>query len=525
MDKGFGKYSEDSEDSSNKSNTFLNKKLIEKAFLAQRKNNLEEAKSIYQKLYELNIKNQLIYFNYGLLLEKTNNYEKANEVYLKAINNFPNDPNFYNKLALIWKKQGNYKQAEKFFFKTIAIDRNFENGHINLANLYVDLKNHKKAEEIYRQVLKINSNSELGTLNLGNLLVDKGELKEAKEFFLKTIKINPRSANAFFSLSKFKEIQNNDSFKKILFSDDLLKNQSELAKTNIFFARSNINHLEKNFNDSKKNLILANTIKQKIFKSDSDNRINFTNYVYEKYSKNELNTDNYLQKKNYIFIVGMPRSGSTLVESIISQNNDVFDLGETEALPYSYQKWLQNQKKESLIDIYNKKIKVDLIVAQNITDKNLANYSLVPVILNQIKNSRIIHCYRNPLDNILSIYRANFTGGYSYSSSLIDASKVLLNSQKIMHIYKKLFPKFIYPVNYDSLVNNPESEIKKLIRWLNFEWDKKYLSPHLNRRSVYTTSKIQVRSPINNKSLSGWKNYKDLLHPVIDFFKKYDVDF
>ena len=202
-------------------------------------------------------------------------------------------------------------------------------------------------------------------------MVDKGELEEAKKFFLKTIKINPRSANAFFSLSKFKEIKNNDSFKKNLFSDDLLKNQNELAKTNIFFARSNINHLEKNFNDSKKNLVLANTIKQKIFKSDSEKRINFTNAVFEKYSKNKINTDNYLQKKNYFFIVGMPRSGSTLVESIISQNNDVFDLGETEALPYSYKKWLQNQKKESLIDIYNKKIKIDLIDAQIITDKNL----------------------------------------------------------------------------------------------------------------------------------------------------------
>ena len=144
-----------------------------------------------------------------------------------------------------------------------------------------------------------------------------------------------------------------------------------------------------------KKLVLANTIKQKILK-DADKRINFTNYVREKYSKNESNTHKYLQKKNYFFIVGMPRSGSTLVESIISQNNDVFDLGETEALPYSYKIWLQNQKKESLIDIYNKKINVDLIDTQNITDKNLANYSLVFLILNQIKNSRIIHC-RNPL--------------------------------------------------------------------------------------------------------------------------------
>ncbi len=74
-------------------------------------------------------------------------------------------------------------------------------------------------------------------------------------------------------------------------------------------------------------------------------------------------------------------------------------------------------------------------------------------------------------------------------------------------------------------MGNPISEIKSLIEWLNFEWDEKYLSPHLNKRNVNTTSKIQVRYPINKKSLAGWKNYKDLLKPVIEFLKENDIDF
>jgi len=522
MNKGFGK---DNLNNSDKSKKYFYRKLMEKAFLAQKNRNLEEAESIYKELFNLNIKNPILYFNYGYLLETTKNYKKANEIYLKAINDFPNDPNFHNKLALLRKNQGKYKEAEKLFIKTIEIDKSFENGYINLGNLYVDLKNIEKAEKIYRQVLRINSNSELGCLNLGTILVDKGELEEAKELFLKTININPQSANAFFSLSKFKDIKKNESFKKNLFSDDLLKNQNELAKTNIFFARSNINHFEKKFDESKNNLILANTLKLKIFKSDAEKRINYTNHVKEKNSINDLNNDSCLQKKNYLFIVGMPRSGSTLVESIVSHNNDVHDLGETEALPYAYKNWLHKQRKESLLELYNKEINANFIENKYITDKNLSNYSLVPIILEQIKSSKIIHCYRNPLDNILSIYRANFMGGYSYSSSLIDTSKVLLNEQKTMGIYKNLYPKKIYSVNYDSLVSNPESEIKKLIEWLNFKWDEKYLSPHLNKRSVKTTSKIQVRFPINKKSLSGWKNYRDLLYPVIDFFKKHDFDF
>tara|TARA_B100001989_G_C24524003_1_gene457548 strand:- start:126 stop:1700 length:1575 start_codon:yes stop_codon:yes gene_type:complete len=522
MTKGFGKESLDKTDKLK--NIFYNK-LIKEAFIAQKNKDFEKAENIYQELIRLKVKKNIVYFNYGLLLETIKNIKKAKEIYFKALDYFPNDPNFYNKLALLNRNQGNYQEAEKLFLKAIEIDKSFENGYVNLANLYILLKKNKNAEKIYRKVITINPNSELGNLNLGTMLMDKGELKEAEELFIKTIKVNNKCANAFFSLSKFKEIHNNKSFKKVLFNDDLLTNQNELGKVNIFFARSNIYHLEKKYNESKKNLILANTIKSKIYKSDAEKRIRFTDYIYHQHSEIDLNNESLLQRKNYFFIVGMPRSGSTLVESIISLNENVFDLGETEALPFSYREWVQNQRKKSLLEIYNKQINVNLIDNQSITDKNLSNYSLVPVILDQIKGSKIIHCYRNPLDNVLSIYKANFLSGYSYSSSLIEISKVLINMQEIMHKYKKLFPKYIYSVNYDSLVGNPESEIQKLIKWLNFKWDKKYLCPHLNKRSVKTTSKIQVRYPINNKSLSGWKNYKDLLNPVNDFFEKHNFDF
>ena len=94
-----------------------------------------------------------------------------------------------------------------------------------------------------------------------------------------------------------------------------------------------------------------------------------------------------------------------------------------------------------------------------------------------------------------------------------------------MHNYKNLFPNQIFSINYDYLVSNPKREIRNLIKWLNFEWDEKYLSPHLNLRKVSTTSQVQVRSPINSKSLSGWKNYEDLLKPVIDFFEKEDFEY
>ena len=114
------------------------------------------------------------------------------------------------------------------------------------------------------------------------------------------------------------------------------------------------------------------------------------------------------------------------------------------------------------------------------SNKWLYNYQYAGIIAKEILNSKIIHCFRNPLDNILSIYRANFDKGNYYSASLIDSTKVYLDQEKIIKIYKDQFRQKIYDLNYDLLVTNPDKEIKSLINWLGWEWNDSYLSPHLN---------------------------------------------
>ncbi len=517
MRRGFG---ENINKKSSKSNEILYKKLIEKAIFAQKSNKISEAEVIYKELFRLKVIEPTLYFYYGLLLESQKKINEAINVYLAAIDYFPKDPNFYNKLALLKKLKGKYEESKNLFLKSISLDSNFEFGYINLANLHLFLGENKNAEKLYRKVLTKNPKSPLGNLNLGILLMDQGQLEEAEKLFLKTIKINPKSANAFFLLSKFKNINHNYSFKKELLKNELLIGQDEIGKVNIFFARSNIYHLDKKYLESSKNLIMANSIKLKLKKSDLEKRINLPNFIFQKYSHLIDIPDNNSEQKNYIFIVGMPRSGSTLIESIISLNDNVFDLGESEGIPRSFNKWIQNNNKISLFDLYEKEINAYKISYKHVTDKNLSNYAYIPLILSEFKGARIIHSFRNPLDNILSIYRANFTNGYSYSSSLADTAKVLVNERNLMSNYKNIYPNHIFSLNYDYLVENPEYQIRKLINWLNFEWDEKYLSPHLNMRKVSTTSKVQVRSPINRKSLKGWQNYEELLTPIIDFFSK-----
>ena len=214
----------------------------------------------------------------------------------------------------------------------------------------------------------------------------------------------------------------------------------------------------------------------------------------------------------------MPRCGSTLLESILSLNPEVKDLGEVTFLEESLQ---QTDDLPEVKNFYKEKVKLINSGKKIFTDKNLFNFLYCPIIYNLFPNARIIHCTRNPLDNILSIYRTNFLN-QSFSSSLSDIADLYLYQMKLMREYKDKFGSMIYSYDHDKVVKNPHENIKGLINWLGWEWSDEYLSPQKNKRSVFTASSAQVRKKINSHFSGYWKNYEDLLKPVSKLFPTYN---
>ena len=357
-----------------------------------------------------------------------------------------------------------------------------------------------------------------GYSNLSTILMETGQEKEARVVLEEAIRLNKDYAVGYYSLSIMKEESELNNKEEYLFSEEILNNQNKFNKIQIYFARANILHKKGCYNESAKYLDIANKIKLDIYKSDINYYLKRSEILLEE--SNSLNTieQSKLTDKQSIFIVGMPRSGSTLIESIISMNYAIDDLGETNILEESYYEWLKakgTEKENRLEELYLSKINDS---AKNTTNKLLYNYQYVGVIASQIPNSKIIHCLRNPLDNLLSIYKANFANGNTYSSSLRDAAILYIQHEKVMAHYKSKYPDKIFEVNYDELVLNPSKEIRSLISWLELEWNDLYLSPQLNKRAIKTASKVQARAPINSRSLKGWIKYKEMLHPAIKIF-------
>tara|TARA_B100000700_G_scaffold5249_1_gene5814 strand:- start:864 stop:2714 length:1851 start_codon:yes stop_codon:yes gene_type:complete len=483
---------------------------------------LKEAKLSILKAIELKPDLAEAHSNLGNILRDLGNLKEAKLSTLKAIELKPNLAEAHSNLGNIFLDLGKVKEAELCQRKAIEIKPNFANAHSSLGSILKDIGNLKEAELCQRKAIKIKPNFANAHSNLGEILRDLGKLKEAELTLKKAIELDSNLACAYFSISRLKYSNNNIKWKNQLFSKDILKNKLIKDQIDLYFARSNILHNEKQYKESSKYLQLAHKLKLEINSSKPDKLIEKSQVLLVESKKKEINEKEYFQSPESIFIVGMFRSGTTLSESILSINLSVDDLGECNILEQSFLESIKIDQSLTLAELYWKKARQYTNELKITTNKWIYNYQYAGIIASRIPNSKIIHCYRHPLDNILSIYRTHFTKGSEYFSSLVDCARVYLNQEEIMTEYKKKFRSKIYDLNYDSLVSNPNKEIKSLISWLGWEWDNSYLSPHLNPRSVKTASSVQVRSPINSKSIGGWKNYKDMLKPAIEILSQTD---
>ncbi|WP_269606954.1 tetratricopeptide repeat protein [Prochlorococcus marinus] len=477
---------------------------------------LQEAELSLRKAIEINPNFAEANYNLGNILRDLDKLQEAELSYRKAIELKSDYTQAYSNLGSILSDLGKLQKAELFTSKALEINPNYAVAHCNLGSILRSIGNLKEAEISTRKAIEINPDYADAHYNLGTILIDLGKLQEAEISTRKAIEINPHFSKAYVSLSHLKYSNNSKIWQDKLFSESISKNKLQKDIVDIYFARANILHRKQNYKESAAYIKLANKIKLTLTPSNANHLLNKSRKLLIDSDKKEVNQKKYTESPECIFIVGMPRSGSTLLESILTINNKVEDLGESHNLEEAFIESRKVDQQLTLAELYWNKIKHLNKRSNKTTDKNLYNYLYAGIIAKRIPNAKIIHCYRNPLDNILSIHRAHFAKGNEYSSSLVDSAKVYLDQEKIMTKYKNRFQSKIYDLNYDLLVKNPNQEIKSLISWLDWEWDDSYLSPHLNPRSVSTASSVQVRSPINSKSIYGWMNYKDMLQPAIE---------
>ena len=453
------------------------------------------------------------------ILIESYKYDEAKELLIN-LKLLKNSSFYFQKEILISKiyiNQNKFIKAEKVLLKLKKIFNRERILYLNLSEIYFKNKELEKGILILKEGISNFPNFIPFMFNLAVIYRNLGLLDLSIKTHIEILLKDQFNSNSFYELSTMYDFSNHKNQLKILLNIKI-ENLSQVEKIYICFSKANIYHFRKDFEKSAHFLKIANEEKLRLQPSDLRIKLKTGEHYRKLNLKKKINLKKIIDSKQYLFIVGMPRCGSTLLESILSLNPEVNDMGEVVYLEESL------LKTDNLCDV-NKlyEDKIALIGSQKkiYTDKNLFNFLYCPIIYNCFPNARIIYCKRNPLDNILSIYRTNFLN-QSFSSSLKDITELYLYHLEIMDEYKKKFRSIIYSYDHDKVVQEPRENIRSLINWLEWKWDDKYLSPQKSKRNVFTASSAQVRQKINSNSSGYWKNYEDLLKPVSDLFPMYN---
>jgi len=398
------------------------------------------------------------------------------------------------------------------------------------GKIYFQLNDHKKSLFYFRKCNQINPGNPIILYNIAQVLQGIGKVDEAKKFYEKLIKKNPLDIKSYYGLFNLgiKNINNNYLNRLQTLSNEKKINLFDKSLVNFILSK-----LKKEENKISEELELLKLSHEQCFNANS-NFNNQSEFYYNKiisqhYNKinfeGNLNNNKILKESKPIFIIGLPRSGSTLIESLISQSqNNVHSLGEIHAINMSifdsiaseiYSKSFEIKNFDFIInrEIFNKSLleRYGDLYDKTFIDKSLENFFNIHIILEFFPKAKFLHTFRNLNDSIIAIYQ-KMMPDLSWSHSIEKIIEYVNNYKVIINFFKKKYPDQILDVELEKLSTNKINETKKIFNFCELEWNEEIFN--FNKKSnlfTKTNSFLQVRNKIENYDYKKYEQYYHLL--------------
>lgn len=377
---------------------------------------------------------------------------------------------------------------------------------------------------------------------MGSLLREAGKFELAQECFERVIRLQPDCVPAYFSLGTLRKFGAADPiFQQLLKLGDRADSFPVEERAALHFALGRAFTDQGDADKGFLHFAEGNRLKRSIVSYDAD--------VFERHIDNIIALFNAQVIKQHagqghasarpIFIVGMPRSGSTLIDQILSSHAEVRSAGEIKALGNSMPV-LKRSEPENMMQAGTPGITKELMEglgpemlqgiakrylaatdpfakdAPRLVDKMLYNYLWIGMIRLAFPNAKIIHCTRDPMDAGLSIWQLLFSEGSLWAYDQREIGRYYLAYRRLMGHWKRLFPGDILEANYEKMVADQEGETRRLLDFCGLPWDPRCLNFHENSRTVGTWSATQVRQPIYKDAVQKWRKYEKHLQVLID---------
>ena len=448
--------------------------------------------------------------------------DEAVLAFQKALLIKPNDAQAYYNMGNALKDQEKLEEAIDAYRKALSIKPDYADAYVNMGNVLTDQEKLEDAIEAYNGALSNEPDNAEAYYNIGNALKDQEKLGEAIEAYDKALSVKPDYADAHFNLSLIKKYEEDDD--QIIQAQKLyeLENLSKDARCSLAFSLAKMYEDVGKLDQAFSYLFEGNALRKNLLNYSINQDIEFFKRLKETQPHFLINSKKIKEssiKTNPIFILGMPRSGTSLVEQIISSHAKVLGAGELKYISKFGEKLAVDPTSinVSAISEFRQKYLSEvskLSYEKNfVTDKMPQNFHFIPLICAAFPEAKIVHIKRSAAATCWSNYKQYFSAeGLGYSYDLKDVVSYYMLYIDLMDLWQSEYTDRIYNLNYEELTANQESETRKLIDYLGLDWDEACLSPHKNRRIVRTASQQQVKKKVYQGSSEAWRKYEPYLN-------------
>ncbi|UDL88772.1 sulfotransferase [Mesorhizobium sp. PAMC28654] len=528
----------------------------------------QEAEMLYRQVLAQKANHPAAAHFLGLLLHQTGRSTEGLELLEQSVRMLPDNPDFLNNVGTVMRNLGRVGAAIDFFRKAVELRPDQLAARDNLGSSLKQLGQFDGAEEIYRGTVGRNpfhvrariglaeTLQEAGRLDealsvfrealnirpkdadllhgLGVGLMEKGRLDEAADTFRQALAVDPGMSRAWLMLTQVKRQKERDTELTGMEAQHAKAPEGSLERMQLSFGLGKANDDLKDYGRAFDYYTEGNAIRRKGIEYDKAKtraefeamKDTFDAAFFEKHKPSPIGDD------TPVFVVGMPRSGTTLIEQIIASHPQVYGAGELSILktavgkqfpmsmPGGFPAGTADMPDKAFAEAgqaYLDMLHTRYPELRHITDKMPGNFLLIGFIHLMLPKAKIVHCARDAAATCLSIYKVHFRGDtHRYGYDLGELADFHNLYTDIMAHWRKVLPGVVHDVRYEDFVADQEGQTRALIAHLGLPWDDKVLSFHQTDRPVRTASAAQVRQPMYQGSVDLWKLYGDRLKPLLD---------
>ena len=456
----------------------------------------------------------------------------------RAVKLDPKNPIFHTGLADVWKQLGEHENAVRNYEKAVALYEGQDvpsTLRLALADSRSMIQQDTLALSELEEVLREDPNSADGLISKASILQTMGDFEAGEAVFRQAIELEPENGEAYRRMLIGQKTKPGDPVIDAMIEQFQKPELGENDRMNLGYALGKALEDVRVDDQVFKYLNEGNRIAAKLSEISAKQMFGEIASSRDAYSAIDFELVPEITENTFapIFVTGLPRSGTTLIEQIIAAHSTVESGGELGyAKPLCRDLWVSQpgspqaaDSVEALADVgrgYTEAVNGRFPNIARITDKSIYTFLAIGPLKRALPNAKFIVVRRDPRDNLLSIYKNKFgEGTHGYANNLQTLARYYDEFDRTIAFWREHLPSdWFYEVSYDALVSDPEPEARKLIAACGLEWEDDCLNFHQKADKVRTLSLYQVRQPISKASLSGWRRFESDLAPMLDQLRK-----